>query len=188
MKEDKNLEAILESILFVYGEPLEIKRLAVITGANIEQVRAALANLAKILDGRGLVLIEVHDTWQLGTNPSSAPYLETLVKGQFGEAFSRAALETLAVIAYQGPLARVDIEYIRGVNSSFILRTLLMRGLIERVDNPKDKRISLWRVSMDLLRYFGLSRIEDLPRYEELRTEAEAARTASPPSSEDAGT
>lgn len=178
MKETSHLSAIVESILFVHGEPLGIRRLASISDAPEADVREALAELARDLDGRGLTLIEKDGAWQLGSSPASAPYVEALVKGQFGESLSRAAMETLAVIAYQGPLARADIDYIRGVNSSFTVRALAMRGLIERVDNLKDGHIFLYRVSMDLLKHLGLSRMEDLPRYEELR--AAARSTAMP--------
>lgn len=186
MSEEKNLPAIIESILFVHGEPLEVKRLAAISDASEDDVSAALKDLAKHLDGRGLALIEAYGAWQLGSHPSSAPYVEALVKGQFGEALSRAAMETLAVIAYQGPMTRADIEHVRGVNSSFSVRALVMRGLVERADNSKDSRSMLYRASTDLLKHFGLSRMEDLPRYEELRREAARAASGEMPSKEKA--
>ena len=157
-----------ESILFVHGEPMAIKRLAAITQASEEEMRDALAALAKNLDGRGLVLLEKDEEWQLGSHPLAAPYIEKLARGQFGEELSRPALETLAIIAYRGPLARADIEDIRGVNSSFTLRALMMRGLIERTDHPRDARGFLYRVSMDFLKHLGLARMQDLPRYDEL--------------------
>ncbi len=166
--EQKNLSAIVESILFVYGEPLGIKRLAAIAQASEEEIRLALGELAKNLGGRGLILLEKDNAWQLGTDPAAAPYIEQLARDQFGEELSRAALETLAIIAYKGPLGRSDIEYIRGVNSSFTLRALTMRGLVERTENPKDSRGFLYGVSMDFLKHLGLSRMEDLPHYEEL--------------------
>ena len=93
------------------------------------------------------------------------------MKSEFNEELSRAAVETAAIIAYQGPLTRVDIEYVRGVNSSFILRSLMMRGLIERVENPKDARSYLYRISFDFLKHLGVVRIEELPQYEELHKE-----------------
>jgi len=192
MNEQKNLSAIVESILFVYGEPLGIKRLAVIAQASETEVRDAIAALAKNLAGRGVVLLEKDNAWQLGSHPASASYVEKFARDQFGEELSRPALETLAIIAYRGPLSRADIEYIRGVNSSFTLRALAMRGLVERADNSKDSRAPLeasrpaaavavpsagrsltgqgflYRVSIDFLKHLGLSRMEDLPRYEEL--------------------
>lgn len=164
----KNLSAAVEAILFVYGEPMALARLAAAADASEEETRSALAELAQKLDGRGLILIEKDGAWQMGTHPSYAPFVERLARDQFGAELSRPALETIAVIAYKGPISRADIEYIRGVNSSFTLRALLMRGLIERTENPRDSKGFLYRASMDFLKHLGLVRMEDLPRYEEL--------------------
>ena len=171
MNEEKNLPAILESVLFVHGEPMALERLAALAGADKNAVKTALSRLAEILEGRGVMLIEKDGSWQLGSRPTYARYVEALVKGEFGDELSRAAMETLAVVAYKGLISRTHIEYIRGVNSSFTLRALLMRGLIERVDNPKDARAYLYRTSIDFLKHLGLARTEDLPRYQELSQE-----------------
>lgn len=171
MSEEKNMPAILESILFVHGEPMALDRMCAAVGADEDTVRGALAELGRSYEGRGLVLMEKDGMWQLGTHPACARYVEALARGEFGPALSRAAMETLAVIAYKGPISRANLEYIRGVNSSFTLRALMMRGLIERADNLKDARTHVWRVSMDFLKYLGLARMEDLPRYQELSRE-----------------
>lgn len=172
MSEEKNLPAILGSILFVHGEPMALEHLCAIADADESAVTSALSRLAENLEGRGIILIEKDGSWQLGSHPMHAKYVEALVKGEFGMELSRAAMETLAVVAYKCPISRAGIEYIRGVNSSFTLRALLMRGLIERVDNPKDARAHLYRTSIDFLKHLGLSRAEDLPRYRELSQEA----------------
>lgn len=164
----KNLSAAVEAILFVYGEPMALARLAAAADASEEETRSALAELVQKLDGRGLILIEKDGAWQMGTHPSYVSFMERLARDQFGAELSRPAMETIAVIAYKGPISRADIEYIRGVNSSFTLRALLMRGLIERTDNPRDSKGFLYRASMDFLKHLGLARMEDLPRYEEL--------------------
>lgn len=167
-----NLSSILESILFVHGEPLGIERLAAVTGETPDEIRKALADIAASCKSRGIVLIEKDGIYQLGSNPANSPYIEKLVKGEFGEELSRAALETVAIIAYKGPLSRAEIEYIRGVNSSFTLRALLMRGLVERFENPKDTRSYLYRIGLDFLKHLGLTRAQDLPQYEELKKQA----------------
>lgn len=169
MSPEIGLPAILESILFVHGEPLGIERLATIAEKPADEVREALAALRESYAARGLALVEKDGAWQIATHPAAAPYIEKLIKGQFSEDLSRAALETIAVVAYKGPLTRAEIEYIRGVNSSFTIRALLMRGLVERVENPKDARSYRYQVSMDFLKYLGLARIEDLPEYEALK-------------------
>ena len=103
----------------------------------------------------------------MGTNPANAQYIEDLIKNEFSQELSRSSLETLAVIAYKGPINRFEVEYLRGVNSSFTIRNLLMRGLIERIENPKDARSYLYRITFDLLKHFGLTHMEQLPKFEE---------------------
>ena len=155
-----NLKSILESILFVYGEPIEAAMLTELTGRSEDEVTAALSELEREYQTRGFTLIKKDGAYQLGTNPENAIYLDQLVKSQFSQELSRSALETLAVIAYKGPVARPQIEYIRGVNSAFTVRSLLMRGLIERVENPKDARSFLYRVSFDFLKHMGVTTME----------------------------
>ena len=167
---DKNLVAIIESMLFVHGEPLSLARLSSLSQASEDEVRSALAILSADYEKRGIILVRHDNTYQLASHPSCAPYIEALAREEFTEELSRAAMETMAVIAYQGPLARASIDYIRGVNSSYTVRSLLMRGLIERMENPKDSRTPLYRASIDFLRHLGVARMEDLPDFMELTT------------------
>lgn len=161
------LISIIESLLFVYGEPMSAEKLAKVADAKKEDVIRALDDLSVAYEGRGLVLLEKEGKYQLGTRPENAPYVEKLVKSDFSEELSKAALETIAIIAYKGPLARADIEFVRGVNSSFTLRNLMLRGLIERVENPKDARAYLYKVSFEFLHYLGVAKVEELPGFEE---------------------
>ena len=165
------LKSVIETILFAYGEPLSEEKLAKLTKSKKENVASALEELAHDYKGRGLSLMRKDDKWCLGTNPENAKFVEDLMKSEFGEELSRAAVETTAIIAYKGPITRADIEYVRGVNSSFTLRNLMMRGLIERIENPKDARSFLYRISFEFLKHLGLTKIEDLPQYEEYRKE-----------------
>ena len=92
-------------------------------------------------------------------------FLKADVEGEL----SRAASEVVSVIAYRGPISRAEIEEIRGVNCSFTLRHLMIRGLIERINKPDDARAYLYKISFDFLKTLGVERVEDLPKYEELR-------------------
>ena len=83
----------------------------------------------------------------------------------------KAALETLTIILYRAPVSKGELDYIRGVNSSFILRNLLVRGLVERSINPNDKRSFVYRPTFDLLSHLGIAKIEDLPEYESVGQE-----------------
>jgi len=164
-----NLKSIIETILFVHGEPVALEKLIKFTKAKKEAVLDALEKLKKDYQDRGLTILIKDNKYQLGSNPENVKYIEDLIKSEFNEELSKAAVETAAIIAYKGPLTRAEIEYVRGVNSSFTLRNLLMRGLVERIENPKDARSYLYRVSFDFLKHLGATQIEDLPQYEEFR-------------------
>jgi segregation and condensation protein B len=84
------------------------------------------------------------------------------------EGLSKAALEVLSIIAYKGPISRAEIESIRGVNCSFTLRSLMMKGLLERIDNPKDGRGYLYKISFEFMKKLGIENIDKLPDYQEL--------------------
>ena len=158
----------LESILFLQGEPISVERLSKLLGEKKEQVTRALEELREDYKERGIVLLEKEGYWQFGTNPASRALAEKFVKSEFSGELTKAALETLSIVAYKGPLTRAEVEYVRGVNSSFIMRNLLMRGVLTRKENPKDARSFIYEISFDFLKYFGLTRPEQLPQYQEL--------------------
>lgn len=163
----------IESILFVTGEPVSEKKLVKVLEATQEEVRRALEELRNDYNNRGIVILQKEEEWQFGSAPDCKELIEQLVKSEFTEELSRAALETLTIVAYRGPLTRHALDFIRGVNSSFMLRNLLLRGLLERVENPKDARSYLYKISFDFLKHLGITRVEDLPQYAENRARAD---------------
>ncbi len=165
--ETNNIKNQAEAILFFYGDPISAKKLAKLTGAKEAAVVAALLELEREYSGRGLRLVKNGDEWQLATAPEAAPILTELTKSEYSQNLSRAALETLSIVAYKGPLTHAELEFIRGVNSVYSLRNLLMRGLIEKKENPSDGRSHIYSVTFDFLRHFGFSEIAELPRYDE---------------------
>ncbi len=178
------LKSVIESILLVYGDPITIKKLAKFSRAKEEEVKKTLSTLTTEYQKRGFAILEKDGEYQLSSHPDNASYIEELIKDEFTEELSRSALETLTIIAYKGPITRVSVEHIRGVNCSFSIRNLLMRGLIERIDNPKDSRSYLYRVTFDFLKHFGFKRIEELPNYEEFTNEKLEIPEEKPPASE----
>lgn len=160
----------IEAILFWRGNPLSISALSKITGASKEAVADALKQVKIDLAPRGIVLIEHDGEYTLGTNPDSAKLIEAARTEELSKDLGKAGLETLAIVLYQGPIRRSDIDYIRGVNSNFILRNLLIRGLIERKPDPKDSRASVYSASIELLRFLGLSHISNLKDYEAIQS------------------
>lgn len=158
-------DARLEAILFFKAEPLSIKKLAQILKADETEVKNALQILKEKLLGRGVTLIEKDDEVMLGTAAEASGIIEELSKEELSRDLGKAGLETLSIVLYRGPITRSGIDYIRGVNSTFILRNLLIRGLVEKIPNPKDQRSFLYRATFDLLSHLGISRVEDLPEY-----------------------
>jgi segregation and condensation protein B len=169
MKE--NLAGAIEALLFVYGEPMELKRISKLLKIGEQETNNALDDLKKNLEqeNRGLTLIFSDDKVQLATKPDFAGLLENFIKEEFKENLTPASLETLSLIAYFGPLSRAQIDYYRGVNSGFILRNLLIRGLVERFPAPQKGNAYLYRPSFDLLKYLGISNVRELPEYDKYR-------------------
>ena len=161
-----NLEAQIEAILFWKAEPVSVKTLVQILGKNEVEIGEALNNLETALVGRGLRLVRKDDEVMLGTAPEVGELIEKLTREELSRDIGKAGLETLAVIIYQGPVSRAQIDYVRGVNSSFIVRHLLVRGLVEKVPNPEDARSFLYRPTFDLLSHLGISKLEEAPDYE----------------------
>ncbi len=168
---DNNIAAAAEALLFAHGEPLEIKKIAKLINIEEEKVKIALKELEEKLksDDRGLRLIFLGEKAQLATKPEFSVFLENFIKEEFKEDLTPATLETLSLIAYFGPISRAKIDYFRGVNSSFILRNLLIRGLVERASDSEGERGYLYQLSLDCLKHLGISKIEDLPEYQKFK-------------------
>ncbi len=170
----------LEALLFIYGEPLELKKVAQTLGLKVEEVAAAAEALRQSLKARqsGLQLMQNGTQIQLTTSSLFAGLLEKVVKSELSENLTPAGLETLAIISYAAPISRAEIDYIRGVNSSFILRNLLLRGLIERSNDPQRGNAYVYGPSFDFLRYVGVSKADELPDYQKFRDLAKNVRNA----------
>ena len=166
-KNGKNLEAKIEAVLFVHGEPMKLKKLISLTKASEGQVEKALDAIKEKLggEGRGLDLMRSKDEVQLVTTPELTGIVEQLTKEELDAKLTPAALETLSIIAYLGPCTRALIDYIRGVNSSFMLRALMVRGLIERRDDKEKMGGYVYQTTFDFLKHMGVSTPEELPEY-----------------------
>lgn len=163
---NNNLENKIEAILFFKGEPVSIKKLADILKVEKEEISTAINSLRNILVGRGIVLQELNEEITLGTSPEYSDLIENLQKEDLNKDLSKASLETLSVILYKNGVSRSEIDYVRGVNSGFTLRVLSIRGLIEKISDPKDARRFIYKPSFDLLSYLGINKVEELPDYD----------------------
>ena len=161
----------IEALLYFKGEPLKVAFLSKALHVTEEDIREALDSLEKALSGRGIILMQNGDEYMLGTAPEMSGFIEQFVKEELDRDIGKAGLETLTIVLYRGPISRSEINYIRGVNSNYILRNLLVRGLIEKVD--QGGRSTVYQPTFELLSYMGISRASDLPGYEETRVEVE---------------
>lgn len=169
-REEKLAE--LEALLYIHGEPLDFARAMKVLGLHEKDFKELVAELEKrLLDAdRGLSLVLHENKLQFVTKPHYHRILESFVKSELTEDLTPASAETLAIIAYFGPLRRSRIDYQRGVNSSFILRSLLLRGLIDRYPDPSHPLSYLYTPSFELLRHLGVSRREMLSEYEAFKS------------------
>ena len=166
-----NLAQKLEAILFLSGEPVGLGKLSTIAKEDKDKIKEALSELSEVLHPRGIRLSEKNEEYLLVTAPELGKFVQEFMKEELGEDLSRASLEALSVIVYKGPISRSEIDYIRGVGSSYTLRNLMVRGLVERIPDEKDSRVWLYRPSFEFLKYMGIEKLENLPQYDEFRKE-----------------
>jgi len=159
-----DLKSLVESLLFVAEEPVSPGQLARALGVPEENVENALSTLAEEYRTRGVRLQRSDGRVQVVTAPEAAPHIERLLGLHVNDRLSTAALETLAIIAYQQPVTRAQIEAVRGVDCSGVLRTLLRKELITEVGRLEQAgRPILYGTTFHFLCYFGLESLDDLP-------------------------
>lgn len=164
-EENLNLEQKIEAILLFKNEPVSYRDLAKMLEDSVGNVRGAVRDLSKTLESRGVVLVDDGESVALGTHPKAFELIEKIQKEELSRELGRAGLETLSIVLYKGPVSRREIDYIRGVNSGFILRNLLIRGLIERTESVAGERSYTYKPTLELLRHLGVRKVEELPEY-----------------------
>lgn len=164
-----SLKSQLESVLFVAVKPLAVKELAALTNVKAKEVEVALEEIFADYQNneRGLTLIKNNNQYQLTTAGKNASLIKEFLKDEMSGELSQPSLEALTIIAYRGPIAKLDLDRIRGVNCSLIIRNLLLRGLIEEKFD-KQKNEHYYTVTHDFIRFLGLAGVENLPGYEKL--------------------
>ena len=185
----ENLEqklAELEALLFIHGEPLAKKKAQKILELTKEDLDPLVAELENRMsaEGRGLALVRDEEKIQFATKPQFAKLIEGFVKEELSEDLTPATLEVLSIIAYLSPVSRAEIDYRRGVNSSFTLRNLMLRGLIERFPDPARPSALLYRPTFEFFRHLGVKGKEELPDFEKFRASLTVSEPAEAPTSE----
>jgi segregation and condensation protein B len=167
-----NLQPALEALLFSSDQPLPLSLLAESLEAPVDEVAAALQALGESYTARGagVELREIAGGWMMVTTAAQSEWVARLLRGKKRLRLSRAALETMAIIAYKQPVTKSEVEAIRGVDSSAVLGTLLERNLVTiRGRSKVVGRPLLYGTTQEFLGYFGLRDLSELPRPEELR-------------------
>lgn len=163
-----NLETKIEALLFFKAEPLSLKKLEEVLKVPKTEILEALESLKNNLTNRGIVLMEKDEEFTIAVSPVYSEMIDEIQKEELNRDLSKASLETLSIILYKNGASRSEIDFIRGVNSSFTLRALLVRGLIEKVASTEDNRRYIYKPTFDLLSFMGVSNISELPGWEEL--------------------
>jgi segregation and condensation protein B len=180
----RELKAILEAVLFVSPEPVPVARLMSIVGTvSKSEVVQALGILTHDLDqdGRGIQLVQVAGGYRLVTKQEYGPWLKRMDKAKAAQKLSRSALESLAIIAYKQPLVRSEIEEIRGVETSGVLRTLLERKLVRIVGRKEvPGRPIMYGTTKFFLEHFGLQDLSQLPPLREFKELGESEQALLP--------
>ncbi len=166
-----SLDHLIESILFVSQKPLSSKKIAALLQAPLKDVRTALQELATryAKERSGIVLIAHEDEYQFATHPDASAVIQNYLQEEVTGELTRPALETLAVIAYRGPVRKSQIEKVRGVNCSLALRNLLLRGLIEESED-KENMEKMYTLSFQFIHHLGVQNVQNLPDYEKLHS------------------
>jgi segregation and condensation protein B len=159
------LKASLEAILLIADEPVPVVVLAQVLECPRNQVTAQLQDLAAEYksQGRGFDLREVAGGWRFYTREDCAPLVERFVSDGQEVRLTQAALETLAVVAYRQPVSRARVSAVRGVNCDSVMRTLVLRGLVEETGTDSETGAILYRTTGYFLERLGLASLEDLP-------------------------
>ncbi|MFA5029640.1 MAG: SMC-Scp complex subunit ScpB [Patescibacteria group bacterium] len=158
----------LESLLFIAAKSLSVKELAKLVATDPEETRSALNELNQEYEKRqgGIKISVLGDKYQMVTAGDSSEVVKKFVKSELTGELTRPSLETLTIVAYRGPISKAELEMIRGINCSLILRNLLMRGLVESQEDSR--RGTLYSITFNFLSYLGLNKVEELPDYEQL--------------------
>ena len=166
----------IEAVLFASGVPVSLEDLQKICELSEYETNQGISDLISEYQEKqnGFTILEKETSGkkmvQLVTNELASPFVIKLNKNILEGELSPVSLETLSIVAYKGPLSRAEIDDIRGANSSYILKTLMIRGLIERYPHPERKNSFLYEISFDLLKLLGINKTDNLPDFEKLHS------------------
>lgn len=169
-----SLETQIEGVLFYKTEPLKKTSLAKFLNVSLDEIERALKTLSERLKNGATRLVSTDSSVQLVLSEDLFETIDQLTKNELTQDIGKAGAETLAIILYRGPMSRFEIDRIRGVNSSFILRNLLIRGLIEKSERAGSDRVPYYAVTTSLLNHIGITEKQELPEFESVMNALDA--------------
>lgn len=168
MEHNTDTKKYIESILLFKGQPVSYKEISSILEIDKDEAKKIVEELTQEYMGKGITITHNDIEAELVTTSETAEVISKLQKQELETELSNASLETLSIVLYMGPIARSMIDFIRGVNSQFTLRSLLVRGLVERDQNSKTP---MYNVTLDTIKFLGLNKLDELPNFKEIRHE-----------------
>jgi len=171
-----SLKSKIESLLFISAKPMSVKQLGDLTKKKSDEIKKAGDDLVSDYKEKksGIQIIKNASKYQMVSSPENAKLVQEFIKDETTGELSRPSLETLTIIAYKGPISKVELNQIRGVNCALILRNLLLRGLIEiknvKSQNEEENEIveATYSVTFDFMRHLGINDVKELPDFEKL--------------------
>jgi len=164
-----SLKSKIESLFFISTKPLTSKKISEIAKVGEEEAEKAILELKQKYDNedKGIKLMKIGRSYQMTTSPDSARIVKDFIKDEQTGELTKAALETLTIIAYRGPITKADLDMIRGVNCALILRNLMIKGLVEAHED-KVKMAIFYDTSFDFMKFLGITERKELPDFEAL--------------------
>lgn len=162
------ISGYIEAILFTKGEPVKIEELMSMLSIDRDQIEEALVELEQHLSSGGIRLMRTDDLVTLATAPEATERIIDLEKKELGLGIGNAGMEVLTIVLYASPVSRRQIDYIRGVNSSSVIKKLVMKGMIERKRSQSGQAF-IYIPTPDMMSFLGLTKIEDMTNYQTLR-------------------
>lgn len=167
-----SLKSKIESLLFISNQPFTVKKLASLTKTDKDRVESAIKELSADCnkEGKGINVQKIGDKVQMVTASDNVKLIKDYIKEETTGELTKPSLETLTIVAYRGPITKSELEQIRGVNCTIILRNLLMRGLIESKEDKKKMQAN-YNITFDFLKFLGINEQAELPDYEKLNSD-----------------
>ncbi len=166
-----SLKSKIESLLFIATKPLSVNKIAELVEGDKTEVKAELDKMFEENNQpeKGMNLQKIGSDFQMVTSADNSLMINEFLKEEITGELTPASLETLTVVAYRGPITKAELELIRGVNCSIILRNLMIRGLIEEIEDKKNM-VETYQITFDFLKHLGITAPEQLPEYQHLNS------------------